>query len=157
MSAGRWNQSALKPHLVSNGKNIKDYYPRRQKGHQHLPHRAIFRRTISQGREKKKPRSQLNTSVGAQTSVSGYFHFRARLKMYTRTGDLTRRHLTRGWPVNIQLPEKWMFPTRSNLTFDPPLGEVRGGHTFFFRRHRPPKNRSKYMQKFTLSNEIHVQ
>lgn len=31
MSAGRWNQSALKPHLVSNGKNIKDYYPWRQK------------------------------------------------------------------------------------------------------------------------------
>lgn len=51
MSAGRWNQSALKPHLVSNGKNIKDYYPRRQKGHEHLPHRvrAKFRRTIFQG------------------------------------------------------------------------------------------------------------
>lgn len=51
MSAGRWNQSALKPHLVSNGKNIKDYYPRRQKGHEHLPQRvhAKFRRTISQG------------------------------------------------------------------------------------------------------------
>lgn len=50
MSAGRWNQSALKPHLVSNGKNIKDYYPRRQKGHEHLPQRvhAKFRRTISQ-------------------------------------------------------------------------------------------------------------
>ena len=31
MSAGRWNQSALKPHLVSNSKNIKDYYPRHQK------------------------------------------------------------------------------------------------------------------------------
>lgn len=76
MSAGRWNQSALKPHLVSNGKNIKDYYPRRQKGHQHLPRRAQakFRRTISQGGE-EKTRSQLNTSVGAQTSVSGYFHF----------------------------------------------------------------------------------
>lgn len=38
MSAERWNQSALKPHLVSNGKNIKDYYPQRQKGHEHLPH-----------------------------------------------------------------------------------------------------------------------
>lgn len=50
MSAGRWNQSALKPHLVSNGKNIKDYYPRREKGHEHLPQRvhAKFRRTISQ-------------------------------------------------------------------------------------------------------------
>lgn len=56
MSAGRWNQSALKPHLVSNGKNIKDYYPRRQKGHQHLPRRAQakFRRTISQGRGERK-------------------------------------------------------------------------------------------------------
>lgn len=76
MSAGRWNQSALKPHLVSNGKNIKDYYPRRQKGQQHLPWRALakFRRTISQGRG-KKTLSQLNISVGAQTSVSGYFHF----------------------------------------------------------------------------------
>ncbi len=51
MSAGRWNQSALKPHLVSNSKNIKDYYPRRQKGHEHLLQRvhAKFRRTISQG------------------------------------------------------------------------------------------------------------
>lgn len=51
MSAGRWNQSALKAHLVSNGKNIKDYYPRRQKGQKHLPRRvhAKFRRTISQG------------------------------------------------------------------------------------------------------------
>lgn len=40
MSAGRWNQSALKPHLVSNSKNIKDYYPRRQKGHEHLLQRV---------------------------------------------------------------------------------------------------------------------
>lgn len=56
MSAGRWNQSALKPHLVSNGKNIKDYYPRRQKGHEHLPHRvrAKFRRTIFQGNSKNR-------------------------------------------------------------------------------------------------------
>lgn len=45
MSAERWNRSALKPHLVSNGKNIKDYYPQRQKGHEHLPHgvQAKFR------------------------------------------------------------------------------------------------------------------
>lgn len=45
MSAERWNQSALKPHLVSNGKNIKDYYPQRHKGHEHLPHgvQAKFR------------------------------------------------------------------------------------------------------------------
>lgn len=44
-SAERWNQSALKPHLVSNGKNIKDYYPQRHKGHEHLPHgvQAKFR------------------------------------------------------------------------------------------------------------------
>lgn len=50
MSAGRWNQSALKPHLVSNCKNIKDYYPRHQKGHEHLLQRvhAKFRRTNSQ-------------------------------------------------------------------------------------------------------------
>lgn len=43
MSAERWNRSALKPHLVSNGKNIKDYYPQRQKGHEHLLHGAKFR------------------------------------------------------------------------------------------------------------------
>lgn len=45
MIAERWNQSALKPHLVSNGKNIKDYYPQRHKGHEHLLHgvRAKFR------------------------------------------------------------------------------------------------------------------
>lgn len=45
MSAERWNQSALKPHLVSNSKNIKGYYPRRHKGHEHLPHgvQAKFR------------------------------------------------------------------------------------------------------------------
>lgn len=45
MSAERWNRSALKPHLVSNGKNIKDYYPQRQKGHEHLRHgvQAKFR------------------------------------------------------------------------------------------------------------------
>lgn len=45
MSAERWNQSALKPHLVSNGKNIKDYYPQRYKGHEHLPYgvQAKFR------------------------------------------------------------------------------------------------------------------
>lgn len=51
MSAGRWNQSALKPHLVSNSKNIKDYYPRHQKGHEHLLRRvhAKFRWTISHG------------------------------------------------------------------------------------------------------------
>lgn len=51
MSAGRWNQSALKPHLVSNSKNIKDYYPRHQKGHEHLLQRVHtkFRRAISQG------------------------------------------------------------------------------------------------------------
>lgn len=51
MSAGRWNQSALKPHLLSNCKNIKDYYPRHQKGHEHLLQRAHakFRRTNSGG------------------------------------------------------------------------------------------------------------
>lgn len=76
MSARRWNQSALKPHLVSNGKNIKDYYPRRQKGHQHLLQRAQakFRGTISQ-REQKKKRTQSQLNTNAQISISGYFYF----------------------------------------------------------------------------------
>lgn len=51
MSARRWNQRALKPHLAWNCKNIKDYYPRHQKGHEHLLQRAHakIRRTNSQG------------------------------------------------------------------------------------------------------------
>lgn len=52
MNAGKWNQSALKPHLVSTSKNIKDYYPRHQKGHEHLLLQRVhakFRKTISQG------------------------------------------------------------------------------------------------------------
>lgn len=92
MRAGRWNQSALKPHLVSNGKNIKDYYPRRQKGHQHLPQRAQakFRGPISQGAKwkKKKKRSQLNTNVDAQTSVSGFFFLRAIKKVHANRRPL---------------------------------------------------------------------
>lgn len=88
MSAGRWNQSALKPHLVSNGKNIKDYYPRRQKGHQHLPQRAQakFRGTISQGGKKKYTVTAEHQR--RRTDIRQWlFSFGTRLKMYMRTGE----------------------------------------------------------------------
>lgn len=61
MNAGRWNQSALKPHLASNSKNIKDYYPRHQKGHEHVPKgvHAKFRGQFLR-------ETQLNTSVSTK-------------------------------------------------------------------------------------------
>lgn len=78
MSARRWNQSALKPHLVSNSKNIKDYYPRHQKGHEHLLQRvhAKFRRTVSQGNTVTIQPHQYQCKI-----CEGLFLFRPQLKI----------------------------------------------------------------------------
>lgn len=100
MSAGRWNQSALKPHLVSNSKNIKDYYPQRQIGHEHLLQRvhAIFRRAISQG-------NTVTIQHQCQCKIcEGQFLFCTRLKMNLRTCGLVvlaHQHLAAG-PVLTQ-------------------------------------------------------
>lgn len=108
MSAGRWNQSALKPHLVSNGKNIKDYYPRRQKGHEHLPQwvHAKFRRTISQGNtvtaEHQCQHGDLSGAISILCAIKN-----AHVNPWPRT----HRHFTRGPLVNIQSAEELIHPT----------------------------------------------
>lgn len=111
MSAGRWNQSALKPHLVSNGKNIKDYYPRRQKGHEHLPQRvhAKFRRTISQGNtvtaEHQCQRGDLSGAISILCAIKN---------AHVNPWPHTHRHFTSGPLENIQSAEELIFQQHNN-------------------------------------------
>lgn len=95
MSAGRWNQSALKPHLVSNCKNIKDYYPRHQKGHEHLLQRAHakFRRTNSQG--------TTETIQFSVRCVRGYFFFAYK--------KLTSKHNPAAQNITFHTIVNWMY------------------------------------------------